>query len=74
MRVSWAGLTCGEPVGKGADHDVGGGAQHRCQEQAPLVLQDPVTPSAWLDFEDADGDLPVALLCLPDVVHDRVHQ
>jgi hypothetical protein len=35
-------------------------------------LQDPVTPSAWLDFGDEDGDLPAGLLCLPDVADDRV--
>ncbi len=71
------GLARREPVGDGADDDVGAGAQDRRQEQASLVLQDPVTPSAWLDFGDEDGDLPVALpclLCLPDVADDRVDQ
>ncbi|HUD77683.1 MAG TPA: hypothetical protein VMR00_07520 [Streptosporangiaceae bacterium] len=42
------------------------------QEQASLVLQDPVAPPAWLDLGDEDGDLTVALLCLLDVVDDRV--
>jgi mycothione reductase len=63
-----------ELVGDGADDGVGAGAQDGRQEQASLVLQDPVTPPAWLDLGGQDGDLPVALLCLPDVVHDRVDQ
>jgi hypothetical protein len=69
-----AGLSCREPVGDGADDDVGAGAQYGRQQQAPLVLQDPVAPVAWLDFGDQDGDLAVVLLCLPDVVDDRVDQ
>jgi malate dehydrogenase (oxaloacetate-decarboxylating) len=72
-RYQWR-LPCRDPVGDGADDDVGAGAQHGRQEQPPLVLQDPVTPPAWLNLGDEDGDLPAALLCLPDVVHDRVHQ
>jgi len=72
-RYQWR-LPCRDPVGDGADDDVGAGAQHGRQEQPPLVLQYPVTPPAWLDLGDKDGDLPAALLCLPDVVHDRVHQ
>ena len=67
-----AGLSCREPVGDGADDDVGAGAQDGRQEQASLVLQDPVTPSAWLDLGDEDGDLPAAVLCLPDVADDWV--
>jgi hypothetical protein len=27
-----------------------------------------------LDLEDEDGDLSAVLLCLPDVIHDRVYQ
>jgi hypothetical protein len=75
--LPWPGtpeLSCGEPVGDGADDDVGAGAQDGCQQQSSLVLQDPVTPSAGLDFGDEDGDLPVALLCVQDVVDDRVDQ
>jgi hypothetical protein len=63
-------LPGGKPVGDGADDDVGAGAKYGRQEQASLVLQDPVTPSAWLDLGDEDGDLPAGLLCLPDVVDD----
>jgi hypothetical protein len=66
------GLSCREPVRDGADDDVGAGAQYGRQEQASLVLQDPVAPPARLDLCYEDGDLPVALLCLPDVVDDRV--
>src|ERR1035438_4065533 len=67
-------LPGGEPVGDGADDHVGAGAQDGGQQQAPLVLQDPVTPPAWLDLGDEHGDLQAALLCLPDVVDDRVHE
>jgi hypothetical protein len=48
-------------------------AQDGGQQKPPLVLQDPVTPSAGLDLKDEDGDLPAGFLCLPDVIHDRVH-
>ena len=61
---------CREPVGDGADDDVGAGVPDGGQ-QPPLVLQDPVTPSAGLDLEDEDDDLPAGLLCLPDVIYDR---
>jgi hypothetical protein len=66
------GLPAGEPVGDGADNGVGAGAQDGGQKQSPLVLQDPVTPPAGLDFGDQDGDLPTGLLCAPDVADDRV--
>ena len=66
------GLSCREPVGDGADDDVGAGAEHGRQQQSSLVLQYPVTPPAWLDLGYEDGDLPVAVLCLPDVADDRV--
>ena len=46
-------LSCGAPVGDGADDDVGAGAQDGRQEQSSLVLQDPVTPPAGLDLGDA---------------------
>src|ERR1035441_8639699 len=45
---------------------------HGRQQQSSLVLQYPVTPPAWLDLGYEDGDLPVAVLCLPDVSDDRV--
>ena len=59
-------LSGAEPVGDGADDDVGAGAQDGGQQQSPLVLQDPVTPPVWLDLGDEDGDLPAAPLCLPE--------
>lgn len=37
-------------------------------------LQDPVTPPAWLDLGDQDGDPPARFLCAPDVHEDRVDQ
>src|ERR1700723_3794946 len=65
---------CREPVGDGADDDVGAGAQNGGQEQSPLVLQDPVTPPAGLDLDDEEGDLAAVLPSLPDVIPDRVHE
>src|SRR5260370_42615125 len=63
-----------EPLGDGADDDVGAGTQDGRQEQAPVVLQDPVAPAARLDLRDEYGYLPVAMLRPPDVVDDRVDE
>jgi hypothetical protein len=64
LPLQVAALPAGEPVAQAADDGVGAGAQQGGQQQSPLVVQDPVAPSAGFDLGNEDGDLAVRGLSL----------
>lgn len=51
-----------QPVGQGADEDVGTRTQHGGEQEPALVLQDPIAPGTGLDLGNQDCDLPSAFL------------